>query len=57
MYQNFQINPLPVIFVYVNDDDPNIGNRTIGDNGSIQPGGVEIKKIVFLETQFYTMII
>ena len=33
----FSNHPLPIIFMYVNDDDPTIGSRMIGDNGAIQP--------------------
>lgn len=28
---------LPVMFMYIDDDNPNVGNRMIGPNGSIQP--------------------
>ena len=28
---------LPVMFMYINEEDPNIGNRMIGKNGAIQP--------------------
>ena len=28
---------LPVLFMYINEEDPNIGSRMIGKNGAIQP--------------------